>query len=32
MEALFITLMALVVLLTGYVALLVLYKLIKAGS
>jgi len=30
MEAVFISLMALVVLLTGYVALLVLYKLFKA--
>jgi len=32
MEAVFISLMALVVLLTGYVALVVLYKLLKAGS
>lgn len=31
MEALFITLMALVVLLTGYVALVVLYRLFKAS-
>lgn len=32
MEAVFITLMALVVLLTGYVALVVLYKLLKADQ
>jgi hypothetical protein len=32
MEALFITLMGLVVLLTGYVALVVLYKLVKADN
>jgi hypothetical protein len=32
MEAVFISLMALVVLLTGYVAFVVLYKLLKAGS
>ena len=32
MEAVFISLMALVVLLTGYVALVVLYKLFKTGS
>ena len=32
MEALFITLMALVVLLTGWVALVVLYKLVKADN
>jgi hypothetical protein len=32
MEAVFITLMALVVLLTGYVALVVLYKLFKANG
>ena len=32
MEAVFITLMALVVLGSGYVALLVLYKLFKTGS
>jgi hypothetical protein len=32
MEALFITLMALVVLLTGWVALIVLYKLVKADN
>jgi hypothetical protein len=32
MEALFISLMALVVLLTGYVALLVLYRLLKADN
>ena len=31
MEALFISLMALVVLLTGYVAVVVLYKLFKTG-
>jgi hypothetical protein len=31
MEALFITLMALVVLLTGYVALVVLFRLYKAS-
>lgn len=31
MEALFITLMALVVLLTGYVALVVLFRLFKAA-
>jgi hypothetical protein len=31
MEAVFITLMALVVLLTGYVAVLVLYRLFKAS-
>jgi hypothetical protein len=32
MEAVFIVLMALVVLLTGYVALVVLYKLLKADQ
>jgi hypothetical protein len=32
MEAVFISLMALVVLLSGYVSLLVLYKLFKTGS
>jgi hypothetical protein len=32
MEALFISMMALVVLLTGYVALVVLYKLMKADN
>ena len=32
MEAVFISLMALVLLLTGYVALVVLYKLFKTGS
>ena len=32
MEAVFIALMALVVLLTGYVALVVLYKLMKAKN
>ncbi len=32
MEAVFISLMALVVLLTGYVAFLVLYRLFKTGS
>jgi hypothetical protein len=32
MEAVFISLMALVVLLTGYVALVVLYKLFKTES
>ena len=32
MEAVFISLMALVVLLTGYVALVVLYKLFKTGN
>jgi hypothetical protein len=32
MEALFITLMALVVILTGYVALVVVYKLMKADN
>jgi hypothetical protein len=32
MEAVFISLMALVVLLTGYVALVVLYRLFKASS
>jgi hypothetical protein len=32
MEAVFITLMALVVLLTGYVALVVLYKLLRADQ
>jgi hypothetical protein len=32
MEAVFISLMALVVLLSGYVSLVVLYKLFKAGS
>jgi hypothetical protein len=32
MEALFISMMALVVLLTGYVALVVLYKLLKADN
>ena len=32
MEAVFISLMALVVLLTGYVALVVLYKLFKTDS
>jgi hypothetical protein len=32
MEAVFISLMALVVLLTGYVALVVLYKLFKTQS
>jgi hypothetical protein len=32
MEALFIALMALVVLLTGWVALIVLYKLVKADN
>jgi hypothetical protein len=32
MEAVFISLMVLVVLLTGFVALMVLYKLFKAGS
>ncbi len=32
MEAVFISLMALVVLLSGYVALVVLYKLFKTGS
>ena len=32
MEAVFISLMALVVLLTGYVALVILFKLYKAGS
>ena len=32
MEAVFITLMGLVVLLTGYVALVVLYKLLKTDS
>ena len=32
MEAVFISLMVLVVLLTGFVALMVLYKLFKPGS
>ena len=32
MEAVFISLMVLVVLLTGFVALMVLYKLFKTGS
>jgi hypothetical protein len=32
MEAVFITLMALVVLLSGYVSLVVLWKLLKTGS
>ena len=32
MEAVFISLMALVVLLSGYVALVVVYKLFKTGS
>ena len=32
MEAFFITLMALVVVLTGYVSLVVLYKLLKADN
>lgn len=32
MEALFISLMALVVLLTGYVALVVVYKLVKGNN
>jgi hypothetical protein len=32
MEAVFISLMALVVLLTGYVSVLVVYKLFKTGS
>lgn len=32
MEAFFITLMAVVVLLTGYVALVVLYKLLKGSN